>query len=238
MTDPLRDRADRRPAVLLGLFAVLALANAVTANAGVRVGEVVTKPLLMPVLVAYVLLSVSRQTPWRLVVAGLAFGTLGDAALLIPAGFLPGMGAFAAGHVCYIAAFGSAGAVSRLRRLWWVPVGYGLLWTVLIGLLWSGLDVPLRVPILLYSLLLATMAMFAAGSGPVAAVGGLLFLLSDAALGLGLAHRDLVPDQSILIMPTYLAGQFLLAESWRARYPRARLPRPAPVPAVDATGLS
>jgi uncharacterized membrane protein YhhN len=168
--------------------------------------------------------------PLRLAVAGLLLGGAGDAALLGHGPwFLVGMGAFALGHVSYLLAFLRAGAGAALRRRWWIPAGYLAVWAGLLVLVWPGLDAGLRLPVLGYSLLLTAMATAAAGTGGVAAAGGALFLLSDGLLALGLAERDF-PGRAAVVMPTYLAGQLLIAV--------ALLPRRAAADPADGQGAA
>jgi uncharacterized membrane protein YhhN len=219
---------NRTAAVLLGLFGLLAAVNlvggaAAAGTGGVRLSDVFTKPLLMPVLAGFAVAAARPGRASRLAVCGLLLGGLGDVALLgHGTWFLVGMGAFALGHACYLSAFLRRGAVARLRRRWWIPVGYLAVWAGLIALSWPGLDGGLRVPVLGYSLLLTAMAAAAAGTGRVAAAGGALFLISDGTLALGMAGVDF-PGRGAVVMPTYLAAQLLIALALLATAP------PAPV---------
>lgn len=96
--DPVRPRA---AAALLAVFGLLAIVELACAAAGSRLGEVLTKPLLMPVLAGCVLATAGLRRPAGLAVSGLLFGGVGDAALLGDGGwFLLGMAAFALGHLC------------------------------------------------------------------------------------------------------------------------------------------
>ena len=207
---------NRTAAVLLGLFGLLAVVNLVGGAAtagtdGVRLSDVFTKPLLMLALAGFVVAAARPSRPSRLAVGGLLLGGVGDAALLgHGTWFLVGMGAFALGHACYLTAFLRRGAAATLRRRWWIPVGYLAVWAGLIVLVWPGLDGGLRVPVLVYSLLLTAMAATAAGTGRVAGIGGALFLVSDGTLALGMADVDF-PGRGAVVMPTYLAAQLLIA---------------------------
>ncbi len=203
---------NRTAAVLLAVFGLLSVANLVAAAAGSRPGDVATKPLLMPALAAFVVAASRPGRPAVLPVAGLLCGAAGDAALLGDGvWFLLGMGAFALGHACYLTAFLRSGAGAGLRRRWWIGAGYLAVWAVLISVIWPGLDGGLRVPVLVYSLLLTAMAASAAGTGRiVAAAGGALFLVSDGLLALGLSDVDFT-GRSAAVMPTYLAAQVLIA---------------------------
>jgi uncharacterized membrane protein YhhN len=203
-----------RARVLAGLYAALGIANSVSAAKRCRAGEWATKPLLMPALAALALTAAgNREKDLRLPAAGMVLSGLGDTALLgaesEESWFVPGMGAFAAAHACYITALARDGAARGVRPQ--VAAGYAALWAVLIAVLWRGLDSGLRVPVAAYSLLLVCMAVLASGRNRAAAAGGALFVLSDALIACGLAGISAVPRQEAAVMPTYVAAQFLLA---------------------------
>ncbi|MGI5337188.1 lysoplasmalogenase [Streptomyces sp. CA-181903] len=210
---------------------------AFAAAAGVHLGALAggaepvaraTKPVLMPLLAEYVL----RRGGPRTLALALLFGCAGDTLLQV-AGELPfllGMGAFAAGHACYLALFARHGARHGARngvgngvgngdrngagndagrRL---VAGYAAAWAGTTALLWPGLPAGLRPPVALYGLLLTATAFGAARTGRCAAAGGALFLLSDGLIAGGLAGRPQPPAPQFWIMLTYLAAQYLLAE--------------------------
>jgi uncharacterized membrane protein YhhN len=202
--------ARARARALAGLYAALGVANAVSVAQRSQAGERATKPLLMPVLAAFTLAAAGdRRKQVRLPAAGLVLSGLGDTALLGPESwFVPGMGAFAAAHACYITALAGDGAARGVRPR--VAAGYAALWAVLIAVLWRNLG-RLRVPVAAYSLLLVAMAVLASGRNREAAAGGALFVASDALIACGLAGISAVPRQESAVMPTYVAAQFLLA---------------------------
>lgn len=68
----------------------------------------------------------------------------------------------------------------------------------------------LRIPVAGYSLLLTAMAAASTRLGPVAGVGGALFLLSDTLIATGVADWPQLPRPDFWIMLTYAAAQFLL----------------------------
>jgi uncharacterized membrane protein YhhN len=203
-------RITSRARVLAGLYAALSAASSASAAKGFRAGQRAAKPLLMPVLAAFTLAAAGdRAADVRLPAAGMALSGLGDTALLGPdSWFVPGMGAFAAAHACYISALARDGAAGGVRPR--VAAGYAALWAVLIAVLWRGLG-NLRVPVAAYSLLLVAMAVLASGRNREAAAGGALFVVSDALIACGLAGVNPVPRQEPAVMPTYAAAQFLLA---------------------------
>ncbi|WP_030318376.1 lysoplasmalogenase [Streptomyces sp. NRRL B-3229] len=194
--------------VLLAAFALAAALDLASLAVGSHGGHVVAKPLLMPLLAAW---AAARGAP-RLLVAALLCGWGGDILLLSDAdpAFLAGMTCFAAGHVCYLALFGRRGT-PRARAALLVPA-YATALVTTVALLWPDLPAGLRVPVAGYSTLLVAMACAAAVRlGPVAGLGGALFLLSDTLIATGVADWPQPPRPDLWIMLTYLAAQFLLA---------------------------
>ena len=74
----------------------------------------------------------------------------------------------------------------------------------------------LRIPVLAYSAVLCAMASLAIGLGPRIAVGAGLFLVSDLFIAFGQADIDFAL-RAATIMPTYLAGQYLIVTGWGRR---------------------
>jgi uncharacterized membrane protein YhhN len=153
-------RANAR--ALAGLYAALGIASSASAAKRSRAGEWATKPLLMPVLAAFALVAAGdRKKDMLLPATGMVLSGLGDVALLGSEGwFVPGMGAFAAAHACYITALAREDAARGVRPR--VAAGYTVLRAILISVLWRGLG-NLRVPVAAYSLLLVSMAVLASG---------------------------------------------------------------------------
>ncbi|SFC45278.1 lysoplasmalogenase [Streptomyces aidingensis] len=197
----------------------------------------VTKPLLMPLLACWVL---ARRGP-RLLTAALLCGWAGDV-LLMPGSdalFLAGMGAFAAGHLCYLRLARTAPprpGAPRPRRAALTAAGYGLVCVTAVALLWPGLDAGMRLPVAGYSLLLTAMAWAAAQRfGPLGAVGGALFLFSDTLIAAGLAGLPGLPLQDAMIMATYLTAQCLLAAGVVAAH---QPPSPSPGKAAESSSVT
>lgn len=148
----------------------------------------------------------------RWVRAGLLLSLAGDVALLWPVqGFLPGLVAFLLAHLAYIVAFtrGVRFAARPLAFAAYAVVAGAILWA-----LWPGVPAALRVPVLAYVVCLATMAAQAAAVGRVAALGGALFVVSDALLA---THKFAapLPLSALWILATYWAAQTLIAMSLR-----------------------
>ncbi|MEV5984327.1 lysoplasmalogenase [Streptomyces sp. NPDC052051] len=199
-------RSERLARVFLVLFWCAVVADLGCLAADLSLGHTLAKPLLMPLLALHVIV---RGGP-RLQVAALLFGCGGDVLLLLDAdpAFLAGMASFAAGHVCYLLLFRRQSA-PRARAAWTAGV-YGIVLVALVVLLWPGLPAGLRIPVAGYSLLLTAMACGSTRLGPVAGVGGALFLLSDTLIATGIADWPQLPRPDLWIMLTYDLAQFLL----------------------------
>jgi uncharacterized membrane protein YhhN len=219
------------PRIVLAAFVAVTAGNLLAAVLDNRALDWLTKPLLIPLLAAYLLLA-TRGRADRRVLAALALCTAGDVALL-PDGtgwFLAGMACFLAAHLCYIAAFAPGGAAAPLRRppLVAVPVGYALLSAAALTWLWPGLaEAGLAVPIAGYAVVLAAMASTAAAHGWRVGAGGALFLLSDLLIAVEIARGPLA-GPPIWVMLTYTLGQALIVTGWAARVHSSSASRSAP----------
>lgn len=200
------ESASTKARLLLAAFALAALGDLAVLLADSDTGHTLFKPLLMPLLAAYVL---TVKGP-RLLTVALLFGWGGDTLLLFDAdaAFLAGMGSFAAGHVCYLALFKRHGT-PRARGAWLVAA-YATALIATVALLWPDLPPDMRGPVAGYSLLLTAMAFAATRLGSTAAAGGALFLLSDTLIATGVAEWPQAPRPDFWIMLTYIAAQFLL----------------------------
>jgi uncharacterized membrane protein YhhN len=156
-----------------------------------------------------------------LIVGGLVFSLAGDVFLMLPHDrFVPGLASFLLAHFCYIAAFVSSVGLRVTPRL---IAPYVIYDTALMVLLWPHLG-PLTMPVAVYGVVLVAMAWQAAErwavlrSGPAlgAAVGGVLFVLSDSVIAV---NRFVAPFRAsrLVIMTAYIAAQWLIARSVRER---------------------
>lgn len=187
------------------LFAALAAADTVLAATGRDRARRLTKPLLMPTLLA------GKAKP---VQKALALGGLGDVALMGNGqlAFTAGLGSFLAGHVAWMAALRphSAGVLKRQPAK---AAPYLAAWVGLNAYLWprTGRD---RVPVLLYSTALLGTALAALDTDdPGVAAGGALFMVSDTLLALERFGDVHLPLHEGLVMATYTSGQALLARA-------------------------
>lgn len=185
------------------MYPALAALDTALAATGRDRARRLTKPLLMPTLLAGKPRSTQRA---------LALGGLGDVALLgSGAGaFTAGLGAFLTGHVAWVAAL-RPHSVGVLRRNPLLAAPYVAAWAGLNAYLWSrtGKD---RIPVAVYSAALLTTALAAADTGRSdVAAGGALFLVSDALLALERFADVHLPAHEGIVMATYTTGQALLA---------------------------
>lgn len=205
-------------------LALLALACLVNLYAELTDAESLasaTKWLLMPLL-AGVLWSESPRPPSRLVsltLLALFFSWLGDNAPALTsedAGFLVMVGFFLLAQVVYIAAFWPTRHTSVARRPILVAP-YVAAIAALVALCFEGAGA-LLAPVLVYGLCLGTMAVLATGVHPLTAVGGAVFLGSDALIALGqFADGVSIPEQGFWVMLTYVVGQALIVLGVLAR---------------------
>ncbi|WP_245238853.1 lysoplasmalogenase [Streptomyces sp. MZ04] len=221
------EAASSKARLFLAAFAVAAAGDLAALLADSDLAHTLFKPLLMPLLAAYV---ATVKGP-RLLIGALLFGWGGDTLLLADAdpAFLAGMGSFAAGHVCYLLLFkrhGKGYGTARARGAGLVAA-YAAALVTTVALLWPDLPADMRGPVAGYSLLLTAMAFGATTLGLTAAAGGALFLLSDTLIATGVAEWPQAPRPDFWIMLTYIAAQFLLVRGVLAALP-ARAPHTPP----------
>lgn len=156
------------------------------------------------------------ETRRRALLAGLVLSLVGDVALLWPQqGFLPGLVAFLLAHLAYLFAF-----TRGVRFGAWslAFAGYALLAAAVLAVLWPGVPPGLRLPVVAYVGCLAAMAAQTASAwhagrtGLVAALGGALFLTSDALLATNRFHTPL-PLATLWVLASYWAAQWCIAGS-------------------------
>jgi uncharacterized membrane protein YhhN len=193
------------------VFAALAAADTVLAAAGRDRPRRLTKPLLMPALMA----GRDRRTRWAL-----ALGGAGDVALLGDgeAAFRAGLASFLAGHLAWISALRQRPyhGPGRVRSRPALAAPYLAAFAGLNAYLWprTGRD---RIPVLAYSAVLLAMSLTALDRGsPAAAAGGTLFLVSDSLLALERFGGVSLPAHEGLVMAAYASAQALLAAAGAA----------------------
>ena len=186
--------------------------------------------LAKPLTTALIFLLAWRVAPWvspryrRWILLGIACSLLGDVLLMLPQDlFVPGLLAFLLAHGCFIAGLLDDSRFAARPLAWLACLAYGALNLVL---LWPSLPAPLRPPVIVYVLVLASMGGQALGRAWLhasrhddlamparrAASGALLFLLSDTLLAWDHFHAAL-PWAPVWILGSYYAAQWQLARS-------------------------
>lgn len=204
-----------------GALALLTLVHLAAHLLGAATLADTSQWFLMPVLAGCLWLATRRHADGdpgrrsrlvRLTLVALGFSWLGDTAPDLADGdtaFLVMVGFFLCAQVVYTIAFWPYRAGSVLRRpLTLVPYGLALLALVVACAPGAG---SLLVPVVVYGVCLVTMAVVATGVDRLAAVGGAVFLLSDALIALNaFAPWYDLPGHGFWVMLTYVVGQVLL----------------------------
>lgn len=206
---------------LAGLAALAAIVDLVCAAAGWEAARAVTKPLPALVL-AFGAWRIPRAP--RFLAAGLAAAAIGDE-LLLHAGeltFMLGMAAFAAMHVCYIAAFARLGhGPGLVKRLPWLLLPFAAL-VVGTNVILGPQAGTFALPVAVYSALLGAMAVCAvdaagrvnARAARLIAGGAVLFMASDTTLAFAKFSRGFPltgTTAELAIVGTYFIAQIAIA---------------------------
>ena len=222
--------------VLLVAYGALSLANIVSEATGPDWFTTVTKACLMPLLLAWLLVMVRRGSTnppaMRWLGVGIVFAWFGDL-LLSGDGdgfFIGGIAAFLVMQICYTVAFTRVPGPGLVRAWKIALVPYAATWLLLNYLVSPGVGA-LRIPVILYSIVLVTMAVAALDlvirvpqdKGWRVAIGAGLFVVSDALIALT-AFGPLTESNgwSVVIMATYLMAQAMIVTG----FTEALAPRP------------
>lgn len=180
-----------------------------------------TKLLLMPLIAALYCSLVGRPAP--AVLAAMFCGWAGDFFMIYKhkdAFLAAGMAAFGIGHILYVARIGVIAAAAEPRLITalaatLVPAAVAI---VIFAVLRRRIPKQLRLPGLLYGLLLASLGSAAfialragAPGGAYLLAGGCLFLCSDGILSFETFRDGDSNLADVAVMLTYIAAQTLLA---------------------------
>lgn len=180
-----------------------------------------TKLLLMPLIAALYCALVDRPAP--AVLAAMFCGWAGDFFMIYKhrdAFLAAGMAAFGLGHILYVARIGVIAAAAQ-PRLFTALAGTlvpGAVAIIIFVVLRRRIPKQLRLPGLLYGLLLASLGSAAfialragAPGGAYLLAGGCLFLCSDGILAFETFRDGDSNAADVAVMLTYIAAQTLLA---------------------------
>lgn len=179
----------------------------------------IAKPLTTLLVVAMACSARPEVRGYRnAIVVGLLLSTFGDVFLMLPGDyFVHGLASFLLAHLAYLFAFTHRG---RLFALAWPMVAYVVMAGAVLSLLWPSLPQALRLPVIVYVVVLAAMAAQAAvmwrlrrdRPSMLAAAGGLVFVVSDSMLAI---DRFAAPfaAATLAVLATYWIAQSLIALS-------------------------
>jgi uncharacterized membrane protein YhhN len=197
---------------VLTAYAVVAVANVLGQVTGAEAVDLVTKPLLVPLLLA-LLRAAGRPTTrvGRATAVGLVCCWLGDLVLMGgDSWFLVGLLGFLAGQVAYCAAFATAWPRNPIRERRSLAAPYVAWWVLLLVVLGPDLG-GLVAPVAVYGAVLCSMAALALGVHRLTAIGAVSFVASDSLLAAtSLSDRFAFGGDDALVMTTYVVGQLLI----------------------------
>ena len=177
------------------------------------------KPLTIVLIIVIALLSQNPVSPFykQLIIAGLIFSLAGDIFLMLPDDrFIPGLVSFLAAHVFYIVAF--TGESGRALSFWTL-IPFLIYGSLMMRLLWPHLG-KMRLPVLIYMLVILAMGWTAAGrrllteqeGSLLAFLGAVLFIASDSLLAVD-KFKGRFRSAQLLILSTSFTAQWLIALS-------------------------
>ena len=210
------------------VFWVPFVLNLVAVTIGSRALELVSKPLLMPLLALSVFILAKehdiRDRRVKLIVLALLFGALGDTLLMAGGGgwFISGMFAFLIGHILYFSVLPSPWKVKGLSGK--------ILSLLLLAILLTGvltlagrfpaegvMGISVKVYACAFAFLIHASVIAAIDRRRplyfLTALGFMVFAFSDTFVAIG-AFTDLkIPYHGLIVMSTYMAAQMLVSLS-------------------------
>lgn len=188
----------------------------------------ILKPLLMPALIAFYVLSIGRSLTKidRLMIAAWIFSWFGDIVLMFTGinYFLAGLLGFLITHLLYTTAFTMVrdrSVATLLKRKIWLLIPLLVYLAGLMYLIFPAMAADMRPPIVIYSIVIGVMVISALNrygrvndsSFALVFGGALIFMLSDSLIAVNkfLCHGSLYMA-GVWIMSTYIVGQYLIAK--------------------------
>jgi uncharacterized membrane protein YhhN len=197
------------------LFAVAALTDwHAVFHRNKRLETIAKAATLIALILVALSLDAGDSTVGRWLLFALAFGLLGDIALLgdSVSRFKLGLGAFLVGHLGYLVCFSELG----LPRPGWSWAVFAVLLVTVIATrdvtpsVYRSGGIALAGPVVAYTLVIAAMFVLAWFTGDwVIALGATIFVASDSILSINRFVRPL-PQAQLAIMVTYHVGQALI----------------------------
>jgi len=174
------------------------------------------------IIIIVIAWAVPSSTPsiYRALIMGGLFASLaGDVFLMFPERyFIVGLGSFLLAHILYIFAF--AEGLSNLLQ-YWVLLPLLIYGIIIYFILNRGLE-SLRLPVILYILVILGMVWIAANRAIIldstgaqfVLIGGILFLISDSILAYNKFVRSFSRAQLLILGTYYIAQWFIAGSVW------------------------
>ncbi|MBS1684175.1 MAG: lysoplasmalogenase [Bacteroidetes bacterium] len=216
--------------ITAALYLLTGLVDVYAEYAHLRSVTLISRPLLMPLLLACYLSATGLRLTARdrLMAGAIAFSWIGDVVLMSARGrelwFLGGLVAFLIAHLFYIVAFMQVAdreAQPVLRRHIWLALPLAAYLAGLLSVLIPAVEVHMRAPIAIYSLVIGTMVLFSINrfkrvnnrSFALVFGGAVLFMLSDSLIAINkfLCHGDMWLS-GVWIMILYILGQYCITQ--------------------------
>jgi len=218
--------------ILFIVFVIVHLIGEVLIHTEKKAGMIiryVTKPFLIPLLATYYILSIYytsgiASVNWFIFV-GLLLGLVGDLLLINRPDpeekkllFMLGLILFLLGHVFYIVAFVMTITAPYSYTLWTLGIAIPI---ILYGVLMSIKILPtteeMKIPVFVYIIIIFTMGVIATMlfsemsiKGYITLlIGVIFFIISDTIIAWYRFVKEF-PYERLLVMSTYLAGQFFI----------------------------
>mgnify|MGYP000630993613 CR=1 FL=1 len=208
----------------LGIYLLVAVLDWVSVAKSLKPLEYLAKPGAMIVLIAWMVSLGGLNPPAVWFSLGLVFSLAGDVFLMLPVEqFVAGLVAFLIAHLCYTVGYNTTplpvNVVSAILLALVALVAIRLYRRIEKGLIAVGQGA-LRLPVLLYSLVISVMLFsalttflrseWAPGAALLAGFGALLFFLSDSLLAWNKFVQPL-RNGRLMVIITYHLGQALIA---------------------------
>lgn len=221
---------------LLIAYWVASLVNIAGEATGINAMAMIAKPFIMFLLFIWTLQVLPRPNPraGKLLVVGIAFAWMGDVLLMVDGDlfFLLGIAGFFGMQVFYIWAFLTIRGEHLLRRRPAALIPFAAYWILMNAIMSPG---ALRVPVLLYSIVLVGMSATALDLIPRLPRplgwqlfgGSVLFVISDSLIAVkAFGSLEIGNWQGVAVMVTYVIAQFLIVTRFtRSMVAMADLPR-------------
>ena len=201
---------------ILLIFILVSLIDICAILLGNSLWQTLSKPLIIPALIAYYLIRTTSMNKWYVI--ALIFSFAGDVLLLDKSNlFLMGIAAFLITQLLYISIFAKglkdSSLVNKLKAL----LPFLVYFIVLITVLKPGLQ-DFFIPVLIYGLAISLFGTVALLNYLIKRdmislrlfTGAVLFILSDSLIAFNKFHheRSFYP---VIIMITYIVAQYLIA---------------------------